>query len=128
MRSRLPIAYDSWLNDHDPTRFNCAQLAAKLLATATPRISPAGGELLHEARVDRRLRFEVEVLEQLHGREVGNLALLQATSLVSSESRELAGGRQQHVVESLGDILKPQLPQALLHARMAAAPRSSTEA
>jgi hypothetical protein len=55
----------------------------------------AGGQLADELGVDRRLELEVELLERLHDREVGDLdphgdtlALLEATSSSSRRSRK----------------------------------------
>ncbi len=97
VRSRLPIAYDSWLNDHDPTRFNCAQLAAKLLGDGYPAqrttLGPGMAEYARRAGIenntvvlpgdfDRDSRFQViaegldpELLRQVRPREAVSRAI-----------------------------------------------------
>jgi hypothetical protein len=95
------------------------------------RNEAARGELAHEPMIDRRLKPEIEVLERLHAREVGDLdthrdafALLGVDLLAQHAIEEVQirrlspGGIGEQGIEPLGAEAEPQSLQMLDDTRL----------
>jgi hypothetical protein len=86
----------------------------------------AGGQLAHQALIDRGLEFEIEIVERLHRGEVRDLerhgdtgALLRLDLLPEHGIEEIevgglgARGVIEHRIETLGDVAEPQARELL---------------
>ena len=86
----------------------------------------AGRQLAHEPLIDRRLEFEIEVVERLHRREMRDLQahrdagpLLRVDLLAQDAVEEIEIGRLgprrviEHGIEPLGDVAEPQARELL---------------
>ena len=95
------------------------------------RQKPRGGQLAHEALVDGRLEFEIEVLERFDRRKVGDFQphrdarpllgvdFLTQHAVEKVEIRRLAARRvAEDGVQSLGHVAKAQARELLDHARV----------
>jgi hypothetical protein len=91
----------------------------------------AGGELADEALIDRRLEFEIEIVERFHGREVRDLEshrdarallgldLLPQDGVEEVEIRRRGAGRiGEYRIEPLGDVPETQARELLDDPRM----------
>ena len=100
--------------------------APKIRTFSAWREKARGRQLAHESLIDRRLEFEIEVVERLHRRKVRDLQAhrdarpLLGVDLLSQDAVEEieigrlgARGVIEHGVEAVGDVPEPQARELL---------------